>query len=300
MNIINVSKSLDAQETKEIIGNFAQKKDYDILVNKETLAIDENGNELFSFIPNAIPNDIARKAYKPLFKAAKHTNNRNTATKKNAAEYLIKKDGTVSNTRGVYSQEILSGIVGYFDRYVRTPFCRLTSYTEKENENWQKIVPVIKKIDECYSKYCPKTYKMQKKIADSSSQDFVIKNTAFTTGTVNRNWQTAYHRDAANLDGGMAGMTVVGSGKYDGGYLVFPEYRIAVDIKSTDVIIMNNTHLVHGNTKIIGKLGTYNRISLVCYFRQGMTKCGTMIEEVERAKKHGAYISREIHDDKSS
>ena len=81
MNIINVSKSLDAQQTKEIIGNFAQKKDYDILVNKETLAIDENGNELFSFIPNAIPNDIARKAYKPLFKAAKHTNNRNTATK---------------------------------------------------------------------------------------------------------------------------------------------------------------------------------------------------------------------------
>ena len=300
MNIINVNRSIDKKDCKKILGTFATDNDYDYLVENPTLAIDENGNELFSFMPNAIPNQLAKNAYKPLFKAAKHTNNRGTAVEKNAAEYQIKKDGTRSNTRGVYSQEILSSIVGYFDRYTRTPYCRLTRFTEQENEDWLKIVPLIKEIDNCFKENCPKTYKMQKEIADNSSQDFVIKDTAFTTGTVNRNWQTAYHRDAANLDGGMAGMTLVGSGNYSGGYLVFPEYRVAVNVRSTDVIVMNNTHLVHGNTKLEGKLGNYNRISLVCYFRQGITKCGTMLQEVERAKKHGAFITRELQDDKES
>ena len=138
---------------------------------------------------------------------------------------------------------------------------------------------------------------MQKQIADNCSQDFVIQDTAYSTATINRNWRTAYHRDAKNLSGGMAGMTVVGTGSYDGGYLVFPEYRVAVNVTSTDVIIMNNTHLIHGNTEFKAKHGTYNRISLVCYLREGILKCGTMQQEIDRAKKHGAFITKELQDD---
>ena len=135
---------------------------------------------------------------------------------------------------------------------------------------------------------------MQKEIAKNCSQDFVITNTAYSTATINRNYRTAFHRDAKNLSGGMAGLTVVGTGNYDGGYLVFPEYRIAVNVKSTDVIIMNNTHLIHGNTNFIAKKGSFNRVSVICYLREGMLKCGTIEEELERAKIHGAFISREL------
>ena len=137
---------------------------------------------------------------------------------------------------------------------------------------------------------------MQKKIADDCSQDFIIKDTAYSTATINRNYRTAFHRDAKNLSGGMAGMTVVGTGSYTGGYIVFPEYRVAVNVKSTDVIIMNNTHLIHGNTNFGAKHGSFNRISVVCYLREGMLKCGSMKEELNRAKKHGAFISRELCD----
>lgn len=137
---------------------------------------------------------------------------------------------------------------------------------------------------------------MQRKIADDCSQDFVIKDTAYSTATINRNYKTSFHRDAKNLNGGMAGMTVVGTGSYTGGYLVFPEYRIAVNVKSTDVIIMNNTHLIHGNTKFNAKHGSFNRISVVCYLREGMLKCGSWEDELNRAKKHGAFISKELCD----
>ena len=85
--------------------------------------------------------------------------------------------------------------------------------------------------------------------------------------------------------------------KHKNTYLVFPEYRVAVNVTSTDVIIMNNTHLIHGNTEFKAKHGTYNRISLVCYLREGILKCGTMQQEIDRAKKHGAFITKELQDD---
>jgi len=298
MNIINVSKKVNEKEAKALIGTFATDKDYDVLVEKETLAIDENGNELFSFIPSGIPNNIAKEAYKPLVKGATHTNNRGSATHKDSMEYAVKKDGTRSKTNRS-TEEVKSGIAGYFDRYTRHPFCRLTGYTEKYPDDWMKIVPLIKKVDEHYAKYCPKTYKMQRAKADNCSQDFIIKGTAYSTCTINRNWRTSYHKDAKNLNGGMAGMTVVGSGSYTGGYLCFPEYRVAVNVRSTDVIVMNNTHLIHGNTKIKAKQGNYNRVSVVCYLREGMLKCGSMEEEIARAKKHGAFITRELEDEKN-
>jgi hypothetical protein len=57
---------------------------------------------------------------------------------------------------------------------------------------------------------------------------------------------------------------------------------------------MNNTHLIHGNTDFKGMYGNYERISVVCYFRDNIQKCGTTAEELERAKKHGMFITKEL------
>ena len=52
---------------------------------------------------------------------------------------------------------------------------------------------------------------------------------------------------------------------------------------------------MHGNTKIVGKVGKFDRLSMVCYFREGMLKCGTREEELLRAKKHGMFITKELN-----
>ncbi len=123
MNIVNVNRALSKEESDNIIGTFANETHYDTLIEKLTCAIDENGDELFSFIPNAIPNAIAKSSYLPLIRGATHTNNRGSATKKGAIKYSQKKDGTMSKTNKIpYGEEVLSGIAGYFDRYTRHPF----------------------------------------------------------------------------------------------------------------------------------------------------------------------------------
>tara|TARA_Y100000401_G_scaffold66066_1_gene52730 strand:- start:11143 stop:12024 length:882 start_codon:yes stop_codon:yes gene_type:complete len=293
MNLRKVSRKLSLEDSNKIIGSFSSEKDYDEVIRENCTVLDENGDELFSLILNAIPNSVGKKAYPSLLKVASGSNNRGMATDKKAVLYKIKEDGTRSKTsRTAYM--VPTGIAGYFDRYPRIPYCRQTAFTHDKPEEWKNIVPYIQYVNKQYKKYCPKTYKMQRKEIDKCCGDFVIADTVFTTITVNVNWKTAYHRDKKNLDGGMAGMGVVGVGKYEGGYLIFPEYRIAVDIRSTDVIVMNNTHLIHGNSELIGKGGTFKRVSMVCYFREGIKKCKTLKEELERAKKFGCKISDEL------
>ena len=121
MNIVNVSKS--TEDSEKFIGTFADETHYDKLITKPTRAYDQDGKELFSFVPNAIPNNIAKSSYLPLTRGATHTNNRGSATEKGAIKYSVKKDGTMSKTNKIpYGQEVLSGIAGYFDRYTRHPF----------------------------------------------------------------------------------------------------------------------------------------------------------------------------------
>ena len=289
---LNVEKKLTDKEASDIIGQMPNESHYDTLINKKCV-VKDNGEFGFAYIPNALPNDLIKKAYSSLKSGCTTTNNRSNATFKGSTAYPIKKDGTRSRSHRTLVQ-VKSGVGGFFDRYARIPYCRMCAFTEKNPDKWAKILPIIHLINKYYKKYSPELYKNQKSKVEKTSQDFVIKNTAFTTTTFNMNYRTAFHRDRGNLTGGCAGMGVFGAGKYKGGYLCFPEYKIAVDIRPTDIIIMNNTTLIHGNTELIGEYGEYERISLVCYMREKMMRCGTIKEEIERAKKYGAKISEEI------
>jgi hypothetical protein len=289
---LNVKKLITSEEARRLLGKTAKEKHYETLITEKCI-VKEGDETLFAYIPNAIPNNIIKNTYKDLKTAAGHTNNRGTATFEGSMGYGLKKDGTRSKTNRS-KVEVRSGIIGYFDRYTRIPYCRTCAWTERNPKKWKNVLPLIHTINKQYETYCPEEYKKQKQAVENSSQDFVIKDTAFSTATVNLNWQSAFHRDKKNLDGGMAGMAVIGAGKYDGAHLCFPEYKIAVNITSGDVIVMNNTHLIHGNTDFKGMYGNYERISVVCYFRDNIQKCGTTAEELERAKKHGMFITKEL------
>jgi hypothetical protein len=92
----------------------------------------------------------------------------------------------------------------------------------------------------------------------------------FTTVTVNKSFRTAAHRDAGDLDSGLSNLLVVGSGDYTGGYLIFPEYRVAVNVRPGDLLLVNNHEIIHANTPIVLNNPQAERISLVCYFREKM------------------------------
>jgi hypothetical protein len=176
---------------------------------------------------------------------------------------------------------ILSNIVGFYDTLsphqkfivkltgIDKPICRQTAFTGKFPEKWKKVTPLIDNIDEQYKKLFPKEHRIQKREAHKTK--YVIGNTAFSTITTNLNYSTSIHRDSGDFRRGFGNLVVIDNGKYKGGYLVFPRYKIGVDVRRGDFLAMD-VHEAHGNSEIIGNPDEYIRLSLVSYLREQIPK----------------------------
>jgi hypothetical protein len=111
----------------------------------------------------------------------------------------------------------------------------------------------------------------------------------FVTGNT---YPTGVHTDKGDLDAGFSTIACLRRGEYTGGRLVFPEYRVAVDMHHGDLLLMD-AHQYHGNTALVCACGTEpnnycrecgaERISVVSYFRSKVTECGSPDEELRKA-----------------
>tara|TARA_R100000329_G_scaffold35345_2_gene33217 strand:+ start:2700 stop:3590 length:891 start_codon:yes stop_codon:yes gene_type:complete len=287
MKKIKIKPRLTDKETDKLRGVLLSEKDYNTFINYDADVYCEETNKCIAkFRKKIIPGNIAKQAYEVLKSVATQSTNRGASAglKENGkatALNIRKKDGVRSNTN--YSGSVNSGIIGYFDRNARFPYCRQTAFNEKQFEKFKKAYPIIKLVDTKYSELMPEHYALQRKIADETSQDFVIKNTAFTTVTVNKNWQTAVHTDKGDYAKGFGNLVVLRKGRYTGGYFVLPKWGVAFDLQNCDLLLVD-VHQWHGNTPINKIDEDATRVSLVMYYRENMISCGTADEEVERAK----------------
>ena len=112
----------------------------------------------------------------------------------------------------------------------------------------------------------------KKQFKRAHETEFVIGNTAFSTLTINYNWRTALHQDAGDYKDGFGNLVILEEGKYKGGELGFPRYKVAVDVRNGDFLAMN-VHEWHCNTKIVPKTKDYTRLSIVSYLREKMLRC---------------------------
>lgn len=182
-----------------------------------------------------------------------------------------------------YANAVHSGIAGWYDRYIRIPYGRATSYTEHNFETFKKAYPFLQKLSWAFSELLPKRYAVQKSCIDRIDPRFHVPDTVFTTITVNKSFRTAAHLDAGDLHSGFSNLTVVSNGKkYSGGILVAPEFRAAVDVRPGDLLLINNHAIIHGNTPIVLEEEGADRYSVVSYFRYNMLELGS--KEYEDAR----------------
>lgn len=204
-------------------------------------------------------------------------------------------DGKVSKMR--VNNNVMSSVLGFFEK---TPFmglpCRLTSYTQRFFKQYAHGIPFIEAIDDKFKKLVPDAYAKQHAAA-SKKPMFRIKNTAFSSVTLNRNFRTALHMDDGDFRDGFGNLSVIERGYYDGGYTLFPQYGIGINVRTGDFLAMD-VHQWHCNTELTetaeqkkknnalpdiykdnpttGTLGSnkgYSRISFVCYLREKLALC---------------------------
>jgi len=175
-----------------------------------------------------------------------------------------------------YANGVMSGIAGWFDRYPRIPFGRATSYTAREPEKFAMAYPFLQSLAQGFKELLPWRYNNQMEAAKKVDPRFLVPETPFTTVTVNRSFRTACHFDAGDLTSGLSNLlTLTNNGNYRGCHLVAPEYRVAVNPRPGDLLLINNHEVMHGNTQIELLDEEAERISLVVYFREKMLELGS-------------------------
>jgi hypothetical protein len=187
-----------------------------------------------------------------------------------------------------YANPVNSGVAGFFDRYPRYPYGRSCAYNAKNPDTFAKAFPYLRKLNYAFSKLLPARFGAQQAAADRIDKRFLVgEDTVFTTLTVNKTFRTAAHRDAGDLGVGFSNLGVISTGKdFKGGYLVLPEYRIAINIRPGDLLLIANHDAIHGNTPIEavdGNVDGIERMSIVAYFREKMLDLGSW--EYENARR---------------
>lgn len=298
MKRIDLKAELPDEEADKLGGKWLDETHYDTILNEDADVFKPDGSPLLMLRKGVLPAKLIQETY-PIWKeAAALTLNRGMAAgevdpaktnlpvgeqSEGSVRFRHKrKDGAVSNT--TIANPVKSGIVGYFDRSARNPYCRLTAYPLANPEKWETCWPFIKAVDEVFRRNSPERHAAQMEIVRRTSEDFVIHGTAFTTVTVNRNFRTAIHKDAGDFAAGFGVMCGIRAGHYEGGFTCFPKFRVGVNLESGDVLLAD-VHEWHGNSPIIGRPGTYERISLVFYYRERMAECGSAEEELARLRE---------------
>lgn len=183
-----------------------------------------------------------------------------------------------------YANGVMSGIAGWYDRYPRIPFGRATSYTDQYPEKFEMAYPFLQHLAKGFKDLLPWRYGNQMNAAKKMDPRFLVPETPFTTITVNKTFRTAAHYDAGDLNDGLSNLLVLSNnGNYSGGYLVAPEFRVAVNVRPGDLLLINNHEVMHGNTPMEMHDDEAERVSLVCYFREKMLELGSW--EYEQTRK---------------
>lgn len=215
---------------------------------------------------------------------------------------IIKKENGVSKMK--VNNQVASNPIGFYEanKNLGTDLpCRLTHFTRTNFDNYNKGLPFLQEIDNLFCKLIPESHQKQLARADCNPH-LKIPGTSFSTVTINRNFRTALHRDAGDFKEGFGNLTVMEQGKYHGGYTVFPQFGVGINLRNNDFCAMD-VHQWHANTPIYEtdedksfnetivsdfkdnpKVGTaglyqkYTRISFVCYLREKIMKCPQLSE----------------------
>lgn len=312
INKIYVNKIISDKEIKDLEGNWIDKSyiKKNGLINKDTDVLIKEKNKdivIAKFRKKAINKELCELGWDNYKSAATPSRGRGASaglidinntywkkripvkTSKWSTSYIV--GGKVSKMK--VNNQVASNVLGYYEG---TPWLklppRMTNFTRTKFNNFKKGLPFIQKMNDLYEQLTPEVF--TKQLQRAGARNYLrIPNTAFSSVTVNRNFRTALHVDAGNLNGGMAVMTVLERGKYSGGYTVFPQYGIGFDVRHGDILVMENCNTWHANTEIeesqsqkkynenmkdifndnpeVGTAGLdkkYTRLTFVCYLRE--------------------------------
>lgn len=134
-----------------------------------------------------------------------------------------------------------------------------------------------------YATTNPMVYAHHKELVKGVRDEWRMDSTVWTQGIVNWNNQLRYHKDQGNFPNTWNAMFTF---KRDigGGWLYFPEYKMAFALADGSVSTFNGQNVLHGVTPIRLLNKNSYRYTIVYYSLAQTTKCQSAEEELRRIK----------------
>jgi hypothetical protein len=240
-------------------------------LDEDTKLIVPDGTISAVLLCNAIPPARYKLAYELWRAVDELPSNRATAVGSPSLPRL-KNDGTLGDRRAVPKsvldilrmQGVGQGTLGYFDATPDQP-CHRTPLSIRRPELLDGNRPLIELVDGLYRQHASALYAKQRAEVAMVPR-WRLWNTVFSTIYLAKNFRTAYHTDSGNLLGVFSALMPMG--KFTGGELVLPRWRIAFAFKPGDLLLFDPQQL-HGNLPFEGE-----RLSAILYCERRIAECG--------------------------
>lgn len=145
--------------------------------------------------------------------------------------------------------------------------CEVTGWTRRNLGGYKAVLPFIKAVDEIYNTALPAARAKQMEYVNTIPARWRIGQTAFTTLYALKNAPTATHTDDFDYPEGFGVMTSLG--RFRGGWLCFPRFRLAIDYQPGDLVLAD-VHQLHANFPIYEE---DFRVACVFFCRKGQHEC---------------------------
>ena len=289
MKYINLKTDLGKKETFEKWnGKFPDDTSYDQVIRvtedtaimKPVVSLDGSDVPLAYVITNAYPDDEVRNTLMSIEDVSTMRGNcsgpidKEEMKKKGLIEgehYKLRSPNTyqVRTKSGgwgmiAYANEIHSVMIGY-KRGRFTGAIDSSGWCKDNPDRFEKLKDISKYNELAFAKANNDIYARQKIFAESFVEP-QHRMGIFTTYSANRyhsgqSSKMSFHVDSGDTEMGLTTMCVFRQGDYDGAFLTFPRYKVAIDAPDNSVVIADSLE-VHGVTEISGN---GERFSCVAY-----------------------------------
>ena len=196
-----------------------------------------------------------------------------------------------------YANELHSIMIGY-KRGRFTGGIDVSGWVKDNPKKWEELQIITYWNEKAFKKANASIYGKQKAFCETYIEpEHRIGGGIFTTMSANRyhvgqTGKMGAHVDSGDLNAGMTTMSCFREGDYEGAYLVFPRYGIAIDAPDNSVIIADSNE-VHGVTQI---KGNGQRFTCVTYCDNRLATKGVAGKSERKIGRFGRKESGSLED----
>lgn len=262
MKTLYVNLDETPKNTKELLSQKALEND-DPIISEDTIIVDERTGETLLIYKDTDTLLDTDRMIEALSKVKFSVNKR---------------------TNGLVTQ---SEIIGYRPRMVGLAgkkTCSKTAFGNKYKSIEDDLFAVAKAAEELYGEFAPERYQNHSELATNVRGEYLMPETHFTSGIINKNNPLKYHMDTGNFKDVFSIMLGL---KKDikGGYLHIPELKVNLKISNGSLSMFDGQRFVHGVTPMAGTSDKSYRFTVVFYSLVQMWNCLETSLEVANAKK---------------